>query len=426
MIQSRNIFIIALSLITYLANAQTKTVILNGGRAHIGTGKVIENAAIGFQNGKITFVADSKTIRFNPDEADIIDVTGKDIYPGFIGTCNTIGLTEVEAIRSTNDNQEVGGYTPHVRALVAFNAESKIIPTVRSNGILTVQSSPVGGIISGTSSVFKMDGWNWEDAVYKTDDGIHVNFPSWFSRTGWWAEPGGVDKNKEYDNQLRELRKFFADAKAYSATKQAEKNIRYEAMLGLFSGSKRLYISADYIKEIIEAVQLATDFGVKHIVIVGGRDAGKVTDLLKSKNVAVILNRLHELPTNTDSEIDQTYKQATALQKAGILFCLNYSGGMEAMGLRNLPFIAGTAAAYGINKEEALASISLNAAKILGVDATLGSLETGKDATLFVSKGDALDMMTNSVEKAYIQGKTIDLNNHQKELYEKYTKKLKN
>jgi hypothetical protein len=414
-----------LFLFTQLSNGQNKPLVLLGGTAHIGNGKIVENSAIGIENGKISFVADAATIRLNPSEATILNYSGKQIYPGFISVNNILGLTEIEAVRATNDWAEVGAYSPHVRALIAFNPESKIIPTVRSNGILTVQSTPRGGVISGTSSIFTMEGWNWEDAVYKVDDAIHVNFPSWFNNSGWWAEPGTSERNKEYENQLKELRKFLLEAKAYcTISNQREKNLRLEAMRGVFEGSKSIFFNADYSKEILDIIQLKKELNIQKVVLVGGLDALSVVSAIKENGIPIVLNRLHELPNKSDAPIDQYFSLPKKLKEANILFCLGYKGGMEAMGVRNLPFVAGTAVAYGLSKEEALSSITGNTAKILGIEQTTGSLEVGKDATIFVSSGDALDMMTNKLERAWIKGKEIDLSNSQIELYEKYSKKL--
>jgi imidazolonepropionase-like amidohydrolase len=194
-------------------------------------------------------------------------------------------------------------------------------------------------------------------------------------------------------------------------------------MKGIFSSAKILYVHVNYAKEIEDAVHFLKDAGVKKMVIVGGTDSWMVADLLKENNIPVMVNRIHDLPNRTDDDIDLPYKLPTLLQKAGVLFCLENSGDMEEMQERNLPFNAGTAAAYGLTKEEALASITLNAAKILGIDNRVGSLEAGKDATLFISTGDALDMKSNNVELAFIRGKKLDLSNEQKALYGKYMKK---
>jgi imidazolonepropionase-like amidohydrolase len=196
-----------------------------------------------------------------------------------------------------------------------------------------------------------------------------------------------------------------------------------EAMKGVFDGNKILFVHANYVKEIQDAVHFAKEVGVKRMVIVGGRDSWMVTDLLKENNIAVMVNRVHDLPARAEDDIDLPYTLPYLLQKAGVLFCLENSGDMEAIHARNIPFLAGTAAAYGLTKEEALAAITLNTAKILGIDSSTGSLEEGKDATLFVSEGDALDIRTNHVLLAFIRGKNLDLSNEQQVLYHKYMKK---
>ncbi|MEW6467513.1 MAG: amidohydrolase family protein [Bacteroidota bacterium] len=407
------------------APKQTKSILLSNGTAHIGNGTVIENSYIGFKDGKLVLVADATSSKIDPAQYEIIvDAKGKHVYPGLIAPSATIGLIEIGAVRATNDMQETGKYNPNIRALIAYNTDSKIIPTVRTNGVLLAQVCPRGGRISGTSSIMMMDGWNWEDAVLRTDDGIHLNWPNMMSRTGWWAEPGPTTRNKNYDNEMEEMKKFFLDAKAYNEVEKPEEtNVRFKAMKGLFSGTQTLYVHANYVKELSEAVFFAQKMGVKKMVIVGGKDSWMITDLLKENNIAVIVNRVHELPDLPEQDIDLPYKLPYLLHKAGVSFCLNNEGDMEQIHTRNLPFMAGTAAAYGLSKEEALMSITLSAAKILGIDKVCGSLEEGKDATLFISTGDALDITTNNVTHAYIQGRAIDLNNEQKELYEMYMKK---
>ena len=195
------------------------------------------------------------------------------------------------------------------------------------------------------------------------------------------------------------------------------------ACRGLFDGSQNLYLHVNDAKGIMESVLFAESVGAKKSVVVGANEAWLVVDFLSAKKVPVILERTHSLPSNADDDIDQPYKTAKALFENKITFCLDYSGDMEAMGSRNLPFAAGTAVAYGLPKEEAVKALTYNAAKILGIDNICGSLESGKDATLFVSNGDALDPLTNDVTHAFIQGRPIDLDNPQKYLYRKYRAK---
>jgi len=400
------------------APKQTKKIMLLNGIAHLGNGKIIKNSAISIVDGKFNIVADAAVIKIDFKQFDtVIDVRGKHIYPGIIAPNSTLGLTEIDAVRATRDYSEVGKYNPHVRSIIAYNTESKVTTTIRSNGVLMGQITPRSNAISGTSSIVQFDAWNWEDAVIKEDDGIHHN---WENMYNWWKG----EKNKEYDKNIAELNQFFADALAYSKVENhPEKNIRFEAMRGIFNGTKTLYIHADFIKELTEAINFSKKHGVKKTVIVGGYDSWMITDMLKENNIAVILQRVHSLPQRQEDDVYLPYKLPKILHDAGVLFCLENAGDMEAMGTRNLPFYAGTAAAYGLDKEEALSLITLNTAKILGIDTFCGSIEPGKDATLFISTGDALDMRTNNVEAAFIQGRALDLNNFQKQLYEKYSSK---
>ncbi|PCJ89914.1 MAG: amidohydrolase [Flavobacteriales bacterium] len=407
------------------APKQSETILLLNGIAHLGNGNVIENSAIGFENGKLILVVDATTIRLDKDKyKKIIEIPGKHVYPGFISPNSTLGLMEIGAVRATRDMNEVGQMNPNARSIIAYNTESKITSTVRSNGVLLAQITPRGGFISGTSSIVELDAWNWEDAVYKMDDGIHLNWPRMFYSTGWWGEPGSMKKNENRDKQIQKIKLFFDDAKAYSEIEnQQEKDLRFEAMRGLFDGSKSLFIHTNFVKDITSAINFERESGVKKTILVGGYDSWMVADMLKENDVAVILRRVHELPERPEDDIDLPFKTPYLLHKAGVLFCLNNAGDMEQMNTRNLPFYAGTAAAHGLTKEEALMSITSNAAKILGIDDRVGTLELGKDATLIVSTGDALDVLTNNIEHAFIRGRQIDLDNHQKQLYDKYKKK---
>ncbi|MFO0322254.1 MAG: amidohydrolase family protein [Bacteroidota bacterium] len=418
------IFMTAFSL--NLAAQNKSHILLKNGFAHLGNGKVFENSYVAFKDGKIELVADARLTKIDLSKYDtIIDVFGKHIYPGLIAPNCIIGLQEAESIRATSDYAEVGDFNPHIRSLIAFNTESKILETVKTNGVLYVQSTPRNGVLSGTSSVFATEGWNWEDAVIKKDDGVHLNFPKSIIKNGWWAEPLPSDINTNYIDEIKTLKTFFENALAYyKADVHIEDNLRYEAMKEIFSGNKILYIHTDYVKDIIAAINFRNQFQLKKVVIVGGKDSYKVTGLLRQNNIAVMINRLHDLPDLPEAETDLIYKLPYLLQKDSVLFCLQNQGDMEAMNARNLPFLAGTAAAYGLKKEEALQSITLNAAKILGIDHLVGSIEVGKIASIIISEGDILDMKTNRVILAYINGKQIKTKNFQNDLYKKYADKF--
>jgi len=416
-----------LSLFSINCYTQTaKRLLFKNATAHIGNGKVIQNSLIAIHHHTIELVADAKLTRINLSNYDtVIDLEGKHIYPGIIAPNCILGLQESESVRATSDFAEVGDFNPHIRSLIAYNAESKILETVKLNGILYTQSTPREGLISGTSSILATEAWNWEDAVLKEDDGIHINFPKMIQKRGWWAEPQPSEKNGKYNEQLHSLTTFFENALAYINTLNiTEKNLRFEAMRGLFNGTKNLYIHADYVRDIVSAIDFTKKFGIQKVVIVGGKDSYKITKLLKENHIAVMLNRLHDLPDLPEAETDILFKLPYLLHQDSILFCLQNQGDMEAMNARNIPFLAGTAACYGLTKEQALEAITLNSAKIMGVDHLIGSLEAGKLASLIVSEGDVLDMKTNHISMAYLNGKPIHLSNFQIELHRKYSKKL--
>lgn len=397
---------------------KTVSVLISGATIHVGNGTVIENGKIGFKAGKITevgtSVADASVYDFQ------INASGKHIYPGFILPNTILGLTEVDAVRATRDFNETGEMNPSARSLVGYNTDSKIIPTIRSNGVLYCQPSPRGGLISGTSSVMMLDGWNWEDAALKRDDGIWLNWPAELFRTGWWGEPGEDEPNKKRKEDLEKIKHILQRAKA---AEEGTDDLNLAALKPLFTGKKNLYINVSRAKEIRESVLFFKELGVKNIVISGGEESYLVADFLKTENIPVLLERLHSLPFKSDDAYDLPYELPKKLKDAGVLYALSYSGNMEAMGSRNLPFLAGTSVRFGLTKEEALMSITLNTAKILGIDDRCGSLEPGKDASLFISTGDALDVISNQVEMAFIQGRLIRLSNHQTELYERYKAK---
>lgn len=404
------------------APAQSESILISGGTVHIGNGKTIDGGAVGFSNGRIDYVGYDYGVK-QATYAKVIDAKGKHIYPGFILADNTLGLAEIDQFRSSRDDRETGKAEPELRALVAYNADSRITPTVRSNGILLSQITPRGQLITGTSSVVQHDAWDWEDAAVKAHGGIHINWPKVYNDQGRWNAPTSGKKQKDdaRQKQMGELHEFFAEAKAYANIKTHSKmDVRMEGMRGLFTGLLTLFVHCDRAREMQEALLLKKEFDIDRMVIVGGYDAWRIAEQLKDREVAVILRNVHSIPMREDDPIDLPFRLPAMLHERGVDFCLSYSGSHERMGSRNLPFTAGTAAAYGLDKEVALQKITLDAARILGIDVDYGSLETDKSATLFISTGDALDMRSNHVEAAFIDGRAIDLSNHQQVLWERY------
>ncbi len=406
------------------APKQTQAFTIEGATAHIGNGEVIENSLIMFSNGKIDFVgsANTKIAR----KGTILNAKGKHVYPGLIAANTSLGLGEIDAVRATRDFDEVGTYLPHIRSIIAYNAESKVVETMRPNGVLTAQVTPRGGRISGTSTVVQLDAWNWEDAAIKLDDAIHINWPSAFSRGRWWlGEDPGLKPNKNYNDQITELKDFFVNANKYLKSDKKQKNLPFEALSGVFNGKQKVFIHVNGEKSIVDAIDTFTGIGIKNLVMVKAHGADKVADVLKENNIPVVLERAHRLPSSEDEDYDLPFRTAKILTDKGILVGLGMEGDMERMSTRNLPFYAGTHAAYGLGKEKALQLITENNAKILGIDAHVGTLTVGKDATLFISAGDALDMRTNIINEAFIQGRKLSLETHQTKLWKRYANKYK-
>lgn len=405
------------------APKQTKTILILGAKAHLGNGNVIENSLISIIDGKIATISAAAGIK--PAKHDVmIDASGKHVYPGFIAPNSTLGLVEIDAVRASDDESEIGEFNPHVRSIIAYNSESKLVETTRPNGVLIAQITPRGGRIPGSSSIVQLDAWTWEDATIKANDGIHLNWPKSYSRAGWWAEPGGIEINKNYEPQTQSIQEYFDTAFAYLGSKNTKKDLPYEAMNGLQSGEKTLFINANGEKEIIDAVLFKKKNNIKNMTIVGGYYAFRVAPLLKENNVSVLLKRVHDMPLLEDEDVNLPYKNAKLLVDAGILVGLENAGDMERMQTRNLPFYAGTCAAWGLSKEQALQLISGNTAKILGIDQQYGTLEAGKSATLFISEGDALDMKSNLISLAFIDGRNISLESHHTKLYKRYKEKF--
>lgn len=401
-----------------VAKAQAKAMALKGGIIHVGNGQVIENGVVVFNKGIITAIGNAQTAT---GDAEVTDVTGKHIYPGIIAPNTRLGLDEIGAVKATQDNTETGLVNPNIRALVSYNTDSEHIPITRDNGVLLAQTVPEGGVVSGTSSVVQLDGWNWEDAAYRKDDGVWLNWPNMFAMGGFF-NPGPTKKNEKRGEILDELDRTFKDALAYAQVKNPSPiNLKLSAMKGLYDGSKTLFVRADYAKEIVEAVNFAKSHQVKKYVVVGGADAYMILDFLKENSVPVLLNSLHRLPSRPEEDVDMPYKLASVLHKAGILTGISYEG--QPYNYRNLPFIAGQTAGHGLTKEEALQTVTLNNARILGINARTGTLETGKDANIVVSSGDLLDMRTNNVTHAFIQGRQLTLDDKQKRLYKRFSDK---
>lgn len=414
----------------YPAKEYKGRIYITNGTVHVGNGTVLENATVEVTNGKITNVGTNVSV--SGSDAKVVDAKGKHVYPGLILPSTDLGLKEIGAgVRASNDYTELGDINTSIRSITAYNTDSRVIGVLRANGILLASVAPEGGTISGSSSVVQLDAWNWEDAAYKMDAGIHMTIPSFVNRFGrrfagippailasFGITLGSGDPAKQALEKVEEVKSFFRQAKAYlSETNHANTNLKFEAVKDLFDKKQKLFIHGDQVKQMLIAIDFVKEFDFD-VVIVGGSESFLIADLLKANNIAVILDQEHSLPATEDDDIDQPYKTPATLQKAGVLFALNDAS--DNTRYRNLSYNAGTAATYGLTKEQALQAITLNAARILGIDDKTGSLEAGKDANIIISDGDILDMKSSTVTNAFIQGREVSLDNKQKQLYERY------
>lgn len=404
------------------ADDQAGAIALVGAIIHVGDGQVIGDGVITFDDGIITAVG-SRNSGIDLDDHEVVDVAGAHIYPGFILANSTLGLLEVASIRATNDIVEEGDINASVRSAIAYNTDSELIPSTRFNGILTAQVAPEGGLVSGTSSVFKLDGWNWEDAMLDSDVGMHLRWPSLRQRRrDPLTRQYELVENENYQGQVQLITSLFQNAQTYTGSPI---NLNLAAMQPVLSGQSKLFIHADQAKEIIAAVRFARGFGIDDIVLVGAAQALSIVKFLVAESIPVIYERVHALPTQAWNDVDAPFKTPFLLAEAGVKVAIG-GGDTELQSQRNLPFFAGTAAAHGFDREVALSLITRNPAQILGVDSRLGTLEVGKDATLFVSTGDALDMRSSQLMSAFIEGRNIDLYGTQQELYERFRTKYEN
>lgn len=388
--------------------------------AHLGDGRVLQNCIIGVVKDTISVITTNPKDVTRNRYVEIFNGFQRHVYPGVIAPNTHLGLVEVEAVRATRDFNEVGQYNPNVRSIIAYNTDSDIIPTVRSNGILFAEIAPTGSRLAGQSSVTYLVGDHWEDAALKMDVGVHLYWPQRYVESGWWAAPAPPKDNKNYERQVRSIRAYFDAAYAYSSKEDpAVTNLKFESMRGLFDGSKKLLVHVEDVKSMRETVELFKTYGIE-LVLVGAADAWRIPDYLKENNVAVILSDVHSLPQRPDEDIDQPFRTPAILHEAGVKFCFSMNGSWQQ---RNLMFQAGQAVSYGLPKEAAIQALTLNTAEILGIEKLAGSLAVGKSASFIMAEGDLLDMRSSVITHAYVRGRRIKLDNKHRQLYRKYMKK---
>jgi imidazolonepropionase-like amidohydrolase len=420
------------------AFAAGETVLIQNADIYPVNGAPLKGGSLLIQDGKIAEIG-SKIAA--PKGATVLEGKGLRVYPGWIDSGTELGLEEIGSIRETNDTGELGDFMPQLKALSAVNPDSEHFGVVRVNGVTTAIALPGGGgrggggggqLIAGQAALLHTDGWTWEEMEINRSAAMVLNFPSAAGRGGRGGMPTdlqdmfpnaantGADARRAVLDQIAKLNAFFDDAKAYKKAKEANqpdfhKDLKFEAMLPVLEGKMPLAVSASRAAAIHDAIAWAEKQNVK-IVIMQPREISKAGAELKAKNIPVVLGRVLALPENEDSEYDQGYTQPLEAYKAGVKFAL---GTFTNEFVRDLPYQAATAVAYGLPHDEALKALTINPAQIWGAGDQIGSLEKGKLADLMIVDGDPMDVRTQ-IRHIFIKGKEITLSNKQIRLYERY------
>lgn len=398
-----------------------ETIALVGGTIHTISGPEIPKGTVVITGGKISAVGANVAA---PAGAKVVDVSGKHVYPSLLPAATNLGLVEIGAVRATVDVAEIGDVNPQARADIAMNFDSELLPVTRSAGVLVAGVTPTGGIVSGSGAAMKLDGWTREDAAIRSPAYVTVSWPDLSIDRSPQARFSVRIQEKRRDEAVAKLKDVFAEARAYGTARGAEGKTgiprhdadpRLEALLPAIEGKIPVLVIADSLLQIRAALSWAKDEHLK-IVIGGGRDAWRAATEIAQAGVPVVLDPVIGLPTRADEPYDAPFAAPGILSKAGVRVAITEGDSSFA---RNLAHHASVAMAFGLPREKALEAITLEPARILGIADRVGSLEPGKDATLFVSDKDVLDFRYN-VLAAYVDGRPLDLSDRHKRLYERY------
>lgn len=427
--------LVAIAIFPYSLNAQEipgaaqqNPIVFTNAILHPVDSETIDQGMLLIEDGKITAIGKKVEV---PEGAETIDLKGKHVYPGLFEAHTRMGLTEMSAVRASNDYRESGTVNPNVKALVSINPDNVIIPVTRSNGVLFALAAPSGGLIAGKSAVIQLDGWTYEDMSIKAEAAMQIDWPSQSLSSRQRARMSAKDAQAAVKTQAKRLQKlteFFAATRNYRDARNAPNSsqnydARLDAMIDVVGGKIPMMVQANGAAEIQSAVNFSVQENVK-LIILGGYDADECIELLKKYDVPVVIGAVHRMPKRRSDEYDRAYTLAARLHQAGVRFCISGTERSKTWNARNLAYHAATAAAFGLPIDQAIRSITLSPAEIFGVDDQLGSLTVGKDASLIVTDGNPLEIRTN-VLMAYLQGREVDLSNRQKRLYKKYQLKYK-
>jgi imidazolonepropionase-like amidohydrolase len=409
------------------AQGPADSYVIKNARIITVTGPVIENGSLFISNGKIAEVGKSVNA---PRSARVIDASGLSVYPGMIDSGTETGLTEISSVAGSVDTTEIGDNNANIHVDVAIRPDSSHIPVTRVNGITTVLAEPRGTLIAGTSALINLDGWVPKEMILKSPVAMHIVWPGAEVRGGEFAgfERGQrsiVEARREQDKKIEDLRKILQDARSYAAARDSaardssvpkpDMDLRLEALAPVVRGQLPVVILAGTERDIKRAVEFAGEMKLK-MILSGGTEAYKVADLLKSKGIPVLVGPILRLPENEDDPYDTPFANAGMLSKAGVKIAFQT---LDSAHVRDLPYHAGMAAAFGLPRDEALKAVTIYPAEIFGVADKIGSIEQGKIANLIVTDGDPLEIRTQ-IKHLFIDGHEIPLTSRHIELYEKY------
>lgn len=412
--------------------AFAETLFLKNAVVHTVSGATITNGSVLIQNGKILVVSDNslRTRILIPDGTTEIDLKDLHLYPGLIALNTALGLSEISGVRSTRDVVEVGDYTPEVQSWISVNPDSELLPVARANGITFIEPAPQGGIVAGQSGLIVLSGWTAEQMAIKKPAALHIYWPGMeldvrpkemFKDKSKWKSL--EDQAKERQEKLRSLQDFFDEARAYlKALPENERPAKipaWEAMLPFIRGESPVFVHADETRQIKASLKWAETNRLK-MVLVGARDAWMLAGEIAAQNVPVVFEHVYSQPARDADRYDVYFRAPEILRTNGVKLALGMGAEtFDAALVKNLPYTAAQAVAFGLSEADALRAITLFPAEILGVTNRLGSIEVGKDATFFATDGNVFDIRSN-VKRLWIAGKEINLETRHTRLYEKY------
>jgi imidazolonepropionase-like amidohydrolase len=410
---------------------------IRGATIHPVSGPPIPNGTVVIDQGRIRAVGANGSAVVPPN-AVVIPAEGLHLYPGLIDAGTVLGLAELESARETNDYREGGDFQPDLRASIAINPDSELIPVTRANGVTTVVTRPSGSVVAGQSVLLNLAGWTPRDMTVIDGLALHVEFPSTAALGFGGGDPtlaamfGGRSlQKKQRDEKVRRLRELFAQAVAYDEGRKlspdAPANPRLESLVPYARGQKPVVVQASRKADILEAIKLADELKLK-LILSGAADAWRVVDELKKRDIPVIIGPIMAMPQDRDEAYDTPFTTPARLAAAGIRFCIrtgtNSGSNSGSSNTRNLPYEAAFAVSYGLPEEEGLKAITLYPAQILGADGELGSIDVGKRANLVLTTGNPLQV-SSQVQAVFIDGKPLEPTSKQTRLYDKYKERLR-